>query len=231
MSVSRQARYGRIVIASALMVAAVFVIGRGLRDANATADLPQSGDHRILSMSTDASGFTLERQARIYRSAPPTPVSGRTLEGFYARRAYPGAPPAIPHRLADPAAFGGRACLSCHGDGGWVPTLSAYAPVTPHPELVNCLQCHVPSSDGGVFVRTTFDPAPPPILRGAALPGSPPPIPHELQMRDNCLACHAGPAAVREIRVTHPERVNCRQCHVTVVPGSVPEFSRTVTYP
>ena len=47
-----------------------------------------------------------------------------------------------------------------------------------------------------------------------ALDGSPPVIPHQLQLRENCLACHAGPSAPKEIRVTHPERVNCRQCHV-----------------
>jgi cytochrome c-type protein NapB len=45
------------------------------------------------------------------------------------------------------------------------------------------------------------------------LPGGPPPIPHGLQMRENCLACHAGPAAVAEIRTPHPTLVNCRQCH------------------
>lgn len=33
-------------------------------------------------------------------------------------------------------------------------------------------------------------------------------------MRENCVSCHAGPSAPKEIRVTHPERVNCRQCHV-----------------
>lgn len=48
----------------------------------------------------------------------------------------------------------------------------------------------------------------------SALEGSPPIIPHQLQLRENCLACHAGPSAPKEIRVTHPERVNCRQCHV-----------------
>ena len=51
-------------------------------------------------------------------------------------------------------------------------------------------------------------------------PGSaPPPIPHDLQFRGNCLACHAGPAAVAEIRTTHPERADCRQCHVSPDPG------------
>ena len=47
-----------------------------------------------------------------------------------------------------------------------------------------------------------------------ALEESPPVIPHQLQMRENCLACHAGPGAPKEIRVSHPERINCRQCHV-----------------
>ena len=44
-------------------------------------------------------------------------------------------------------------------------------------------------------------------------------IPHDLQLRGNCLACHAGPAAVEEIRTAHPERTNCRQCHLTAPPG------------
>jgi hypothetical protein len=42
----------------------------------------------------------------------------------------------------------------------------------------------------------------------------PPPIPHALQSRGNCLTCHAGPAAVAEIRTSHPERADCRQCHI-----------------
>ena len=55
-----------------------------------------------------------------------------------------------------------------------------------------------------------------PEIKGAALEGSPPVIPHGLQMRENCLACHAGSAAPKEIKVSHPTRVNCRQCHVPV---------------
>ena len=33
-------------------------------------------------------------------------------------------------------------------------------------------------------------------------------------MRENCLACHTGPAVRQEIATTHPERSRCRQCHV-----------------
>ena len=43
---------------------------------------------------------------------------------------------------------------------------------------------------------------------------SPPPIPHGLQLRENCLSCHSGSGAPKDIATTHPERVNCMQCHV-----------------
>src|SRR5262249_32598426 len=89
-----------------------------------------------------------------------------------------------------------------------VPRFEAYTPVTPHPELTPCAGCHEqgkpPASSAPV----------PPRLHRAALPGSPPPIPHSLEMRENCRACHAGPGAVDELRTSHPERVSCRQCHV-----------------
>ncbi len=42
-------------------------------------------------------------------------------------------PPQIPHSTE-----GRRDCLSCHRDG-------LRPPITPHPERVNCVQCHVPS--------------------------------------------------------------------------------------
>jgi cytochrome c-type protein NapB len=54
---------------------------------------------------------------------------------------------------------------------------------------------------------------------------NPPPIPHDLQFRENCLTCHAGPAAVAELRTRHPERANCRQCHL-VADGEAPGFTR-----
>jgi cytochrome c-type protein NapB len=65
-----------------------------------------------------------------------------------------------------------------------------------------------------LFTSTSWRPPAWPELGSSALNDSPPLIPHDLQMRGNCLACHAGPAAVAELRTTHPERANCRQCHV-----------------
>jgi nitrate reductase (cytochrome), electron transfer subunit len=162
----------------------------------------------------------------------------RTLAIYRGLRAYPGAPPRIPHGLTDEE-FRFGLCNSCHARGGYVPRFGTYAPVTPHPELTGCLQCHAPDAMtvGLGIPRITahvicgqchVDPdAPPPSLVSLdwtpmawaqlgqrAMEGSPPRIPHPLQLREDCLACHAGPSAVQEIRTTHPERADCRSCHV-----------------
>ncbi len=111
--------------------------------------------------------------------------------------------------------MGGNTCLQCHQNGGFVEKFNAYAPVTPHPEMINCRQCHVAQNTASLFRGTAFIKVPAPEVGiNNALPGSPPVIPHHIQMRENCLSCHAGPSAPKEIRVTHPERINCKQCHV-----------------
>ncbi len=94
-------------------------------------------------------------------------------------------------------------------------SFNAYAPVTPHPELVNCRQCHVVEKTDGLFKGFTYNEVIAPKTGvNNALNGSPPVIPHQIQLHENCLSCHAGPSAPKEIRVSHPERINCRQCHV-----------------
>ncbi len=148
-----------------------------------------------------------------YQHMPDEENPQRNLSGYYQRRAFAGAPPVIPHPVLNENTFGEKACLQCHQNGGYVDQFKAYAPVTPHPELINCKQCHVPVRTASLFQATTFEGLRAPETGLRALPGSPPVIPHDLQMRENCLACHAGPAAPRAIRVTHPERINCRQCH------------------
>lgn len=161
-------------------------------------------------------------EAGVFRTAPLLDSLTRTGRGARdrrladrdRRRAYPGAPPVIPHRLTT-AEMRDMTCHTCHTRGGFVARFEAYAPPTPHPELSSCLQCHVPQREVPAFVPTTWETFRRPEIRGAVLPDAPPPIPHGLQMRENCLACHGGPAAPPEIRTTHPERTNCRQCHVT----------------
>ncbi len=152
-----------------------------------------------------------------YLNMPVDENHQRTLEDYYDNRAYPGAPPSIPHPVVKERSYGGNTCIQCHQNGGFVEKYNAYAPVTPHPEMVNCRQCHVTKNTNTTFKDFDFIKVhPPKVGEGInnAMPGSPPMIPHQLQMRESCISCHAGPSAPKEIRVSHPERVNCRQCHL-----------------
>jgi cytochrome c-type protein NapB len=174
----------------------------------------------------------------------------RTLRTFRYLRAYPGAPPRIPHELT-PEEFQTGACTTCHERGGYSRRFAAYTPVTPHPGKGACLQCHVGTDELMAVPLTRADPdrrchqchgsggspqADPdrsvnwrtmawPELAPRTPDRGPPPIPHDLQSVENCLACHAGPAAVAEIRITHPEQADCRQCHVASDPEAG-EFTR-----
>ncbi|HEY7681580.1 MAG TPA: hypothetical protein VH879_02955 [Gemmatimonadales bacterium] len=188
---------------------------------------------------TSPAMLAIEPTARRERSAHP-----RTLATVRYLRAYPGAPPRIPHPLTADE-FRTDACKTCHERGGFSVRFSAYVPVTPHPERGICLQCHVgvdsvigapapdpnpnarcpmchgasggpPRPDARVTWPTTVWPQLPKLIADR----DPPPIPHNLQFRENCLTCHAGQAAVAEIRTTHPERANCRQCHVALDPAA-----------
>jgi nitrate reductase cytochrome c-type subunit len=184
--------------------------------------------------------------ARREREAHP-----RTLTAMRYLRAYPGAPPRIPHELT-PDEFRTGGCKSCHGRGGYSRRFHAYVPVTPHPEDGQCLQCHVGVDQvmavplvsldsnrrchlchgGGGEPRAVADPSSNwrptswPQLAPITPRRTPPPIPHDLQSRGNCLACHAGAAAVAEIRTAHPEWSSCRQCHVVLDPEAG-AFTRT----
>lgn len=180
-------------------------------------------------------------------AAPRRAANPRTLHQYRTRRAYPGAPPQIPHGLTA-IEYRTGACNTCHQRGGYSPRFGAYVPVTPHPEMGACLQCHVgideitavalPDQDPNTICRQCHDPNAPranptadwgtmawPRLVASPPGGPPPPILHDLQMRTNCLACHAGPAAVPELRTAHPERANCRQCHLTADAAAEP-FAR-----
>jgi nitrate reductase cytochrome c-type subunit len=133
-------------------------------------------------------------------------------------RAYDGAPPVIPHP------FFGMACISCHTSTGMEVPGTGFAPPMPHEmtggisAIGNCRQCHVFRESDEVFVANDFVGLRQDLRPGARYYGGAPPVmPHPVFMRENCLACHSGPAAREEIRTSHPERVNCRQCHVPAV--------------
>ena len=71
--------------------------------------------------------------------------------------------------------------------------------------------------DGLGLAQAELDEDAPPRLGQSFLSNSPPAIPHSLQLRENCIACHTGPGAVVEIRVDHAARGDCRQCHAAVL--------------
>jgi cytochrome c-type protein NapB len=171
---------------------------------------------------------------KIFSRSDETPLAAltgtdgrRNLNTFYELRQYPGAPPRVPHAVPFFYRDDNSDCLACHGKGGYDAGLDAYAPVTPHPENENCFQCHVPQRSEKLFGEADWQSINPPKLGRSQLGGLPPPIPHTLLLRDDCLACHTGPAAVAEIRVEHGSRGNCRQCHAPMVSTELPrEFQR-----
>ena len=71
-----------------------------------------------------------------------------------------------------------------------------------------------------VFRENSFAGLPQDLRRGErAHEHAPPVMPHAVFMRENCAACHTGEAARAEIRCSHPERLQCVQCHVPAVTG------------
>lgn len=121
-------------------------------------------------------------------------------------RMYDGAPPVMPHVVRN------RDCLDCHATG--MLTEGKQAPITPHPQMRNCQQCHVPQQNVALFRENEFARTVKAASLPKANPSGPPLIPHRVFMRENCLVCHNDPARKEVVQTTHPERANCRQCHV-----------------
>lgn len=132
-----------------------------------------------------------------------------------ARRAFDGAPPVIPHESFSVV------CTQCHNREGLDVAGVGFAPPSPHEAtaglslISRCRQCHVFSVTDDEFRTNSFASLRQDLRRGGrASAGAPPVMPHSAFMRENCVACHTGPAAREEIRTSHPERIRCRQCHV-----------------
>lgn len=131
-----------------------------------------------------------------------------------SRRAYDGAPPVVPHGEM------GVACTECHDETGLAVAGLGFAPPMPHgrtlglSEESRCRQCHASRATDDVFRPSTFAGLAQDLRPGArGHDEAPPVLPHPVFLRENCAACHSGPAAREEIRTAHPERSNCRQCH------------------
>ncbi len=133
------------------------------------------------------------------------------------RRLYDGAPPVIGH-----GDFGAD-CATCHHSQGISVAGVGFAPASPHEDTreevatTRCRQCHVFANTTEIFAESDFVGFRQDLRSGGRLyDGAPPTIPHKILMRENCAACHTGPAARTEIATSHPERTRCRQCHVPV---------------
>lgn len=216
-SSQKKPQFTMIAIITACMIAAILVVGslismiedKGIQSSE-TTHLLGHGEY----LPNEAGMYKgLLNFARFGKLTVPG-ANERTLDKVYSRRMYAGAPPQIPHPVHADFAEDKTDCLSCHTKGGYVKLFNAYAPVTPHPQFLNCRQCHLPKQSDSLFKQTTWTSVAPPPIDQRQIAGGPPFIPHGLQMRENCLSCHGGPSAAKEIRTTHPERVNCRQCHL-----------------
>jgi len=201
--------YSRIVmvgLGSLLLLSVAVVVTNGLR-----AD-QQAAIHKGAALKGDYSKplDSGTNPADAYTRMPVDKSNRRTLAVYYNRRASEGAPPVMPHQNFDPEDMDGRSCLGCHRDGGYVTSLKAFAPITPHPDMGACSSCHVPQTEQK---SSNFAAAPHPVLKGDSVKDTPPNIPHSLEMRSNCLACHASSATPAAIRCTHPDRGECTMCH------------------
>lgn len=134
-------------------------------------------------------------------------------------RAYHGAPPTIPHAVAQNSV---AECMACHGEGLRLGV--ARATTLPHDNFVSCTQCHVAETIPDLHatnlppdpraVDNTFTGLQPPEKGSRAWNIAPPQIPHTTFMKENCLSCH-GVNGDQAMRSTHPARVNCQQCHAS----------------
>jgi cytochrome c-type protein NapB len=127
------------------------------------------------------------------------------------RRAFDGAPPAVPHAVDE---LSSHACTSCHAKGMAIE--GRIAPVMSHPAYQNCLQCHAPTfgrpAEPWEKAQTTFVGLGSAGRGERAWPGAPPAMPHQSWMRQDCTSCH-GLTGLPGLRTPHPERFNCQQCH------------------
>lgn len=151
--------------------------------------------------------------------ANPGPVADkfasrvRSLDERATLRAYDGAPPVIPHPIAD---MNIHTCRACHAEGLRAGGLTAR--MVSHTYLPNCTQCHVEAA--GPFLdprdsqphNTFVGTRPSGYGSTRAWSGAPPIMPHTTFMRNNCVSCH-GEHGYDGWRPDHLSRTNCVQCH------------------
>ncbi|MBS3993674.1 MAG: nitrate reductase cytochrome c-type subunit [Bacteroidetes bacterium] len=194
-----------------LMIAAVIIIGRSIK---ATYE-KTSIDENDKSLNSEHDSILLHVNILDVNNIIDKNARFKNTAKYFSNRAYEGAPPTVPHEV-EGTQIGGKACLKCHETGGYVDKFKANAPIVPHPNFENCIQCHVPVNTKNEFKDSNWELVTNKSsseITNQALLTSPPVIPHTITKTDDCLSCHSG-LGIKKVRVTHPERTNCRQCHV-----------------
>src|SRR5262245_65921888 len=129
-----RSRYFVIGLSALLLAAMVVIAGQSLTAGLEPARVMPVTAQTTPTLPTEAGMYARVSRAAEYASMPQEPNRRRTLAVFYARRAYPGAPPVIPHPVDEHDAFG-KACLACHGSGGLVPRCEYFVIITQHTTL------------------------------------------------------------------------------------------------
>ncbi|HTS89678.1 MAG TPA: hypothetical protein VMG41_14395 [Gemmatimonadales bacterium] len=246
---ARETKWGRIALRLYLAASAVTAVAAMVIALKRVPPPPRPDLAPLLIRLVRSPAEPIPAEAQVFRLRPDMlPIEPdaprdraahpRTWALFRFLRAYPGAPPRIPHGLS-PDEYRTDACKQCHERGGYSLRFAAYVPLTSHPDMGMCLQCHVgedsvlgfadPDADPNTRCTQCHGPAGGPVRAEARLPWlatdwpplakltpgqNPPPIPHDSRFRLMCVACHAGQAAVADIRTSHAEWSDCRQCHV-----------------
>ena len=120
------------------------------------AYIPIDTNKKVEVITSEIGVFERSKFALDYANMRSDNTHQRSLESYYKNRAFHGAPPIIPHVIDDERNMGENSCLKCHQNGGYVEKFKAYSPVVPHPEKINCRQCHVPQKTNSLFVATGF---------------------------------------------------------------------------
>jgi len=172
----------------------------------------RAGESLPWRLNNPAPHLVPERRANPKAVADKLASRVRSMEHRASLRAYEGAPPVIPHAIAD---LNIQSCRECHAQG--LHAGDKTAKMVSHTFLTNCTQCHVEASGQPLDDTPGF----PNSFRGfrssgyggtRAWAGAPPVMPHTTFMRTNCVSCH-GEHGYDGWRPDHLSRTNCVQCH------------------
>lgn len=147
-----------------------------------------------------------------HRTGPQSPLETSVVSNTTTPAA---APKPIPHALA-----GKQACNACHApDSSIKPAPADHAGRAEN----TCTACHQPAGEGTTTPAATFTAAATTAvtstagtaLAGSATPAGPKPIPHSLEGKQECNACHAPDSSIKPAPADHAGRANstCTACH------------------